>query len=72
MNDETRAFFGQQVRKARLSIGMTQRALAAIVGTLHQPDISDIERGKTNPTLDTMRAIAYALGVLLADLLPKE
>lgn len=72
MNEKTRAFFGRKVRAARRAAGLTQRDLAGLIDTIHQPDVSDIELGKANPTLDTMRAIADALSVSLVELLPED
>ena len=48
-----------QLRKAQ---NMTQRQLASLSG-IHQSDLSRIEHGRANPTFDTLRALASALGV---------
>lgn len=46
----------------RLAAGMSQKQLAALVGT-SQPHIARIELGKADPSTDTIARIANALGV---------
>lgn len=58
---------GRKVRELRLSLNMSQTALAAKAET-HQEFISDMERGEANPTLETIVRIATALGVHLDEL----
>jgi transcriptional regulator with XRE-family HTH domain len=55
-----RATLGRNVRKLRLSLGMTQSDLADRA-EIRQALISDIERGETNATLDSVVRIAMAL-----------
>ncbi len=58
----------------RLERGWTQKALAKAV-SLPQPNISDIERGKQDVSLKTIRALALALGVkpgMLVDGVPPQ
>lgn len=62
-----RATLGQNVRKLRLSLEMTQADLADRAET-RRALISDIERGATNTTLDTVVRIATVLGVEPAEL----
>jgi transcriptional regulator with XRE-family HTH domain len=57
-----RATLGGNVRTLRLSLGMTQADLAEEVET-RRSQISEIERAKANPTLDSVARIAAALGV---------
>ena len=45
--------FGAALCKARHALGLTQIELAERLGTTDR-SISDLERGKTNPKLDTM------------------
>ena len=52
-------------RDGRLSIGLTQRALAAKVGVARSY-IAAIERGRANPSLDVVVRVAAALGLELA------
>lgn len=64
---------GANIRAARTSAGLTQLALAHAMGHTG-PDagayISRIESGAQSPRLDTLNAIAGALGVPLSELLP--
>lgn len=46
---------------ARKSAGLSQRELARISG-IAQGDISKIENGRANPTLNTMNRLAAAMG----------
>jgi transcriptional regulator with XRE-family HTH domain len=62
-----RATLGRNVRKLRLSLGMTQSDLADRA-EIRRALISDLERGETNATLDTVVRIAMALGVEPAEL----
>jgi transcriptional regulator with XRE-family HTH domain len=58
---------GRKVRDFRLSSNMSQAALADKADT-RRAQISEIERGKANPTLDTLLKIATALAVQLNEL----
>jgi transcriptional regulator with XRE-family HTH domain len=61
--------FGNELRKARSSQGLTLSKLSEDSG-VSIAYLSDLERGVLgNPTLDTLRAIAKALNVSLNDLL---
>ena len=68
--DAARARFrlGLRVLKQRMAAGLTQQQLAAESGVA-QADISRIERGQSNPTAETLEALAGPLGVTL-DLVP--
>ena len=55
-----RSFFGQMIG-ARAEQGITQAQLAERVGT-KQTNISRLERGEGNPTLEFMQKIATGLG----------
>lgn len=59
---------GERVRRIRQQKGLTLRAVEqrARVSATH---VSEIERGKTSPTVGVMRRIAAALGVSPAELL---
>lgn len=57
-----RATLGRNVRELRLSVGLSQEDLADRAGT-RRAFISDIERGETNATLDSIVRIARVLGV---------
>lgn len=51
-----------RIREIRKGAKITQEALAAAIGT-SQSNISEIEKGKHNPTLETLSKIAVALNV---------
>jgi putative transcriptional regulator len=58
------------LRTARRLKDITQVELAKLAG-VDQTTISDIERGKSkNPSLETARKIADALGVTVDDIFP--
>jgi transcriptional regulator with XRE-family HTH domain len=59
--DDLRKIFGQNVRAARIKAGLTQAQLAARTG-LTQQYVSLVEAGLQNITLDTMAALARAVG----------
>ena len=60
--------FGENLRGARIAAGLTQEALAQRRGVVKQT-IGNYERGEREPDLATLRTIAGALGVALANLL---
>ncbi len=62
-------FFGQRVRELRESRGLSQESLAAVAG-LHRTHISLIERGHRSVRLETVVALATAMAVEPADLMP--
>ncbi|BCN08964.1 hypothetical protein RPSD_08490 [Ralstonia solanacearum] len=62
------AAFGQVVREARLVKGLTQEALAE-QAELHRNFVSLIERGQSKVALDSLFAIADALGMPASELL---
>jgi transcriptional regulator with XRE-family HTH domain len=53
---------GQRIRSRRLTLGLTQQALAEIAG-LSVHGLSNIESGKGNPTLAVLNQLADALGL---------
>ena len=59
---------GRKLRALRNSFGMTQEQLAegADISLKH---LGEIERGRGNPTLATLEALAKALHVTLSDLI---
>lgn len=57
-----------RIRALRVAHGWSQDALAAAVGC-SKPQISDLERGNVQLTVDWMRRIAHPLGVAPAELL---
>ena len=60
-----------RIRDVRKSKRMTQEDLGGIIGT-SQSNISEIEKGKHNPTLETLSKIASALNVNVADLFEEQ
>ena len=59
--DDLRAIFGQNLKAARLKRGMTQMELAE-AADMADSYLSEIERGKINITLDTMKKLAQVVG----------
>ncbi len=60
-----RATLGRQLRAARHTLGLTQPELAELTA-VQQSEISRIENGHSNPTLDTVVRLAHALSLSLA------
>ena len=65
---DMRKLVGRNVREARLAPGMTQERLADVSG-FSQQYISDLERGRRNPTIVSLYEFAQALSVTPIDLL---
>ncbi|WP_036771870.1 helix-turn-helix domain-containing protein [Polaromonas glacialis] len=61
------AAFGQAVRNCRKAQGLSQEALAE-KADLHTNYVSLVERGLSAPALDTICALADALGLSVSDL----
>ncbi len=59
---------GDRLRARRTGLGMTLAEVAEKAG-LSIPYVSNLERGRGNPTIDALRAIAVALDVSVSDLL---
>ncbi len=53
---------GRRIKEARQARGLSQEALSEKVG-MSSKYLSSVERGKENPTLDTLIKLANALGV---------
>ena len=62
--------FGRKLREVREMRGMSQDDLAYEAG-LHRTAISLIERGNRSPRLETIEALARALEVQPASLMPR-
>lgn len=60
-----------QLREARVDAGLTQKALADLVG-VEQPHIARWERGTQLPRLDRAINIASALGTTVEAIWPSE
>ncbi len=61
---DTPTLLGYKLTEARNTCDMLQRDLAKISG-IHQGDVSDIECGKANPTVRTLKRLADAMGMEL-------
>ena len=61
------ALTGARIRALRSRTGMTAEDLAVQAG-LHLSHFRRVEGGNTNPTLETLARVAYALGTNVADL----
>ena len=59
---DMRVLVGQNVRKFRQKKGLTQEQFSELSGFTQQY-ISDLERGRRNPTVVTLYELASALGV---------
>jgi transcriptional regulator with XRE-family HTH domain len=59
---DMRKLVGRNAARLRLAAGLTQEKLAERSG-LSQQYLSDLERGKLNPTVVTLYELAEALGV---------
>jgi transcriptional regulator with XRE-family HTH domain len=66
--NDVRARFGAALREIRTRQQLTQEQLAERSG-LSYKFIGEVERGRGNPTLDTIARLADALGVNITDLL---
>lgn len=65
---DMRKLVGRNVRRLRLASGMTQEQFAERSG-FSQQYISDLERGRRNPTIVSLFELAQALGAKPVDLL---
>jgi len=54
--------FGKKVKKIRESKNFTQEYLAELIG-IEQATLSNIERGKSHPTVETLEKLSKALDV---------
>lgn len=66
-SDQPQPALGKAIRQLREERGMTQEALAQDAG-ITVGHMSMIERGHSNPTWATVKAIAAALDVVMVDL----
>lgn len=64
---EAARLLGHRIRDLRQHRGRTQMDFAYIVG-MNVAHLGRIERGETNPTLETIVRLADALGVTASDL----
>ena len=66
-SDQPQPALGEAIRQLRDKRGMTQEALAHAAGVT-VGHLSMIERGHSNPTWATVKAITAALGASMVDL----
>ena len=69
MNTQLKSFLAGKLRSFRKQAGLTQADLADKIGRTDEA-ISNIERGKSLPSLETLLAIADALQLPLRDFFP--
>lgn len=62
---------GKTIREARERVGLSQAALAEIVG-MHRENMIRVEKGRTNLTVETMMKIADALELSLQIVLARR
>jgi len=67
MKDDAKKL-GENLKKIRTKKNISQTALAETLG-VDKSFVSNIENGKTNPTLSTITNLAQALGVSTNELL---
>ena len=68
---DMRRLVGRNAKKLRLAKGLTQEEFAERSG-FSQQYISDLERGRRNPTVVSLYELAQALGVTHMELLQPE
>lgn len=71
MNDKLSAVVGNNIKKYRKKLGISQEELAVKAG-LHRTYIGGIERGERNITLDSLQVIAVALNIAPVELIVEE
>ena len=68
---DMRRLVGRNVRKFRLAKGLTQEEMSVVSG-FGQNYLSDLERGRRNPTVVTLWELAQTLGVTPIDLITPD
>lgn len=71
MATDLKSVLGAKVRAGRESAGLSQEQLAERINRTPET-ISNIERGKTMPAVETLQALCSALGLRLAELFADE
>ncbi|MBR9861575.1 helix-turn-helix transcriptional regulator [bacterium] len=66
-DDEFLKKFGKRLKELRISKGYTQEKLAFSIG-IEISQISRIERGVSNPSISTIKAVAEQLSLSLPEL----
>lgn len=62
---------GDRIRARRVGLGLTLASVAERAG-LSLPYVSNLERGRGNPTLESLTALAKALEVTLGELVTED
>ena len=70
MTPTDRQAVGRRIRAIRRQKDITQAELARRLGITSQSRVSDIERGRCAQNIDTLSAVAAALGVEIRDFFP--
>jgi len=68
---DIRHLFGENIRRFRMQAGLSQEAVAELMG-VDRAHVSSMERGQQNVTLLTLWHAAQALGVKPVDLLKED
>jgi transcriptional regulator with XRE-family HTH domain len=68
---DMRRLVGRNTKRIRLAKGLTQEELAELSG-FSQQYISDLERGRRNPTVVSLYELAQALGVNYLEILQPD
>ena len=63
--------FGARLRELRTGAGLTQRDLADLA-EMNVKYLSELERGRSSPTMEVMVSLAQGLGVKPGELFPGE
>lgn len=71
MATDLKSVLGAKVRAARERTGLSQEQLAERVNRTPET-ISNIERGKTMPAIETLQALCSSLGLRLPELFAEE
>jgi transcriptional regulator with XRE-family HTH domain len=64
---QIRKALGQAIRKHREQLDLTQEELAE-KAEVHRTYLADIERGTRNPSIESIRRVAYALRIPISEL----
>jgi transcriptional regulator with XRE-family HTH domain len=65
--DRPTAALGRRIRELRHELNITQEDLAHLSG-VNVSNLGKIERGLSNPRLDSLQRVAYSLGTSVSDL----
>jgi transcriptional regulator with XRE-family HTH domain len=66
--EDARITFANNLRRARLALGLSQEDLAEKAG-LHRNYVGSVERGERNVSIDNMEKLAEAVGETIPKLL---